>query len=273
MFTLLDNSVFRSLAWRLGRILYSYARRDLSKEPSKNGEYWLLEQMIRISPSSKSIFIDIGAYRGDWSNRLQDLMSHAGLSGHVYAFEPSADSFEFLKKKFNSNDNIHIEKIALSHKAGIENFYIYGETCGINSLCVFGDSVGIEQTCTQRLEDFLVERHINDVVLVKSDAEGNDFNIMCGASNFFQNGLIEVWQFEYNHRWIMAKKQLKDVFDFIANKNYRLGKLYSNGIEVYEHWHPELERFFEANYVLIRRGSEFERLCTFVRFNRNNVLV
>jgi hypothetical protein len=84
---------------------------------------------------------------------------------------------------------------------------------------------------------------------------------------------VEVWQFEYNHRWLAEKRCLKDVFKFIADKPYRLGKLYNNGIEIYDKWHPELERFFEANYVLIKRGSKFESLCKPVIFNCNNVLV
>ncbi len=88
----------------------------------------------------------------------------------------------------------------------------------------------------------------------------------------FRQGRVDVWQFEYNHRWLAGRAQLRDVFDFIADKPYRLGKLHADGIEVYEQWHPELERFFEANYVLIRHGSVLERVCSRVRFNHRNVL-
>ena len=144
---------------------------------------------------------------------------------------------------------------------------------GINSLSEMDDATSIEQIYTQKFDNFLAQRQIEKVVFVKSDAEGHDFNIICGASDMFERGRVEVWQFEYNHRWLAEKRHLKDVFEFIADKPYRLGKLHNNGIEIYDKWHPELERFFEANYVLIKRGSEFESLCKPVSFNCNNVLV
>ena len=275
MKTLLDNSVARSMIWRLGRKLYAWGRRELPQDPSVNGEYWLLEQITRSSSFLKPIFIDIGSHLGDWSSCAQTLImkSNAKSFGHVYAFEPSTDSYASLSQRFKSSKIVSVEKVALSDKSGIRNFFICGTMVGINSLSEMGDVISIEQTYSQRLDDFLVYQRIEQVVFVKSDSEGHDFNIICGATDLFEQGRVEVWQFEYNHRWIAEKRYLKDVFEFIADKPYRLGKLYNNGIEIYDSWHPELERFFEANYVLIKRGSEFESLCKTVRFNCNNVLV
>ena len=59
MNALLANSVARSIIWRLGRKLYTSARRDFPQEPSLNGEYWLLEQITQGSSFLKLIFIDI----------------------------------------------------------------------------------------------------------------------------------------------------------------------------------------------------------------------
>lgn len=275
MNALIDNSVARSMIWRLGRKLYSWARRDLPQEPSLNGEYWLLEQITRSSSFLKPVFIDIGSHLGEWSSCAQILLtiSHAKSFGHIYAFEPSTALYESLSERFKSSEIVSVEKLALSDKSGIRNLFICDTMGGINSLSETVDAIGIEQIYSQRLDDFLAQRQIEQVVFVKSDAEGHDLNIICGATDLFEQGRVEVWQFEYNHRWLAEKRHLKDVFEFIAEKPYRLGKLYNNGIEIYDNWHPELERFFEANYVLIKRGSEFESLCKTVHFNCNNVLV
>lgn len=115
--------------------------------------------------------------------------------------------------------------------------------------------------------------HINRALFVKSDTEGNDFNVLLGGSRSLTNGLIDVWQFEYNHRWISARLFLKDVFDFIEDKPYLIGKLYGNGIELHEEWQPELEVFFEQNFVLARKGSTVEKICSKVSFNNSNILV
>ena len=82
-----------------------------------------------------------------------------------------------------------------------------------------------------------------------------------------------MFQFEYNHRWINAKCFLKDVFDFIDDKNYFLGKITRNTIEIYQNWHPEMERFFEANYILINKNqTEIIATSKFVTFGRRNVI-
>lgn len=98
-------------------------------------------------------------------------------------------------------------------------------------------------------------------------------SVLLGAEQALRAGLIEVWQFEYNHRWVANHSMLKDVFNFIEDKPYRLGKLFGNGIEICDSWHPELERFFEANYVLVRNGTPVTKLCIPMRFDASNVLV
>ena len=75
---------------------------------------------------------------------------------------------------------------------------------------------------------------------------------------------IAVLQFE-RRRWVYARHYLEDVFDMAVGFLIALEKSWpwksnSNG-----RWYPEHERFFEANYVLIRNGaaSSFRvRECT-----------
>jgi FkbM family methyltransferase len=272
---LLNNSVVRSIIWRLGRKLYCWARREVSKKPILNGEYWLLEQIITTTFASKPVFIDIGSYIGEWSSYAETLitMNRSKSSGNVYAFEPSTDSYSFLSERFKLSEVVSVEKLALSDKSGKKDFFIYGKMVGINSLSETVDAVSVEEVYTERLDDFLVRRQIDQVVFIKSDTEGHDLNVILGAANMFEQERVEVWQFEYNHRWITERRFLKDVFEFITDKPYRLGRLYGDGIEIYDKWHPELERFFEANYVLIKRGSQFEILCKSTRFDCTNVIV
>jgi FkbM family methyltransferase len=212
------------MAWRLGRKLYAWSRREVSKKPSLNGEYWLLKQIISTTSVSMPVFIDIGSHLGDWSNYAETLITENGSesSGYIYAFEPATDSYGFLSERFKSSEVVSLEKFALSDKSGMKDFFVFGKMVGINSLSETVDAINIEHVYTQRLDEFLVQRRIEQVVFVKSDAEGHDFNIICGAANMFEQGRVEVWQFEYNHRWIAEKRYLKDVFEFIADKPEKL---------------------------------------------------
>jgi FkbM family methyltransferase len=264
--------VIRSFIWRLGRKLYCWARQEASSGPETNGEYWLLEQVIELNTSKVPIFFDIGANKGNWSDRAVALYGRERISGRVHAFEPASETYAYLIERFKTNNGISLNKVALSDQAGIRELFVVGTLAGTNSL-IRTEGANTEQVMSMRVDEYLAQAQIEHVVFVKSDTEGHDFNVLLGAVELFQQGRVDVWQFEYNHRWIDEKFYLKNVFEFIADKPYRLGKLYSNEIEVYERWHPELERFFEANYVLIRNGSSFEKLCSEVTFNERNVLV
>lgn len=249
-----------------------WARREALASPYANGEYWLLEQLIAADSTKVPIFFDIGANKGNWSERAASLLKHNNISGHVYAFEPTSSTFAYLSDRFKGSELVSANRIALSDQSGEREFFVVGELAGTNSLLRI-DGATTESVTTLRLDDFLAEERIDHVSFVKSDTEGHDLSVLLGAIEALRQGWVDVWQFEYNHRWIGGRSVLKDVFDFIADKPYRVGKLYGNGVEVFEQWHPELERFFESNYTLIRKGSAFEKLCIQVHFNKRNVLV
>lgn len=272
MNVLLNFHPLRSFIWRLGRRLYSWSRRESSCTPETNGEFWLLNQMITTSPTRDVVLLDIGAFRGDWTAGALSFLRRANMDGRIYAFEPTTSTFTFLSKKFEGNEQVYPKQIALSEKSGQKEFFVVGELMGINSL-LSAEGATTEHVKTLRVDDFLAEEDIVHVVFAKCDAEGYDLNVMKGAEESLKNGRIDIWQFEYNHRWIGGKFFLKDVFQFIKDKPYVLGKLFLNQIEVYDSWHHEMERFFEANYVLVRKGSLVEQFCTRVHFDKRNVLI
>lgn len=261
----------RQLAWRIGRRLYCWARRDAPNNPSTNGEYWLLEKLLGRQHATTPILMDIGANQGDWTARACGILNRLRQPGQVYAFEPTASTYAHLTNRFAAEDRVRLNKIALSEWNGEADFYVVGELAGTNSLHSVHGAVA-ERVQTQRVDDFLALTGLEEVLFVKCDTEGHDLSVIRGAENSLRQGLIEVWQFEYNHRWVANHSLLKDVFDFIEDKPYRLGKLYSGGIEIYDRWHPELERYFEANYVLVCKRSSIDKLCLPMSFDSSNVL-
>ncbi len=269
----MNSPAMRSFFWRLGRRLYCWARREASSRFETNGELWLLRNVLVAAGRSRmSVLMDIGTHKGNWSESAASLLTRQNTPGHVHAFEPASSTFSYLSEKFKGSELVSMNRIALSDQSGEKEFFVVGEMAGTNSL-LRNEGATVENVCTLRLDDFLGKARIDHVLFVKSDTEGHDLSVLRGAVEALQKGRIDVWQFEYNHRWIAGRSFLKDVFDFIVDKPYLVGKLYGNGIEIYDKWHPELERFFESNYVLVRKGSRFERLCSRVHFNNRNVLM
>jgi len=269
---LINIAIVRSLTWRVGRRLYCWARRDEPDSPATNGEYWLIGQLLGELADNTPILMDIGANRGDWTAQARGIFDSLGKAGLVYTFEPTQSTYTFLTDRFKEDDSVKLNKVALSEHTGQAEFFVNGELAGTNSLHNVQGAI-VETVQTQRFDDFLESAGLETILFVKSDTEGHDMSVLRGAEKSLRAGSIEVWQFEYNHRWVFNHSVLKDVFDFIEDKPYSLGKVYGNGIEIYEKWHPELERFFEANYVLVRNGSYIEKLCLPMCFDASNTLV
>ena len=76
--------------------------------------------------------------------------------------------------------------------------------------------------------------------------------VLEGAKGLLERGAIDFLQFEYNHRWILFRNYLKDVFDLVEPLGYRVAKVTPHGLEVYPKWHFELEVFWEGNYLIAK---------------------
>ena len=264
------GSAFRQFIWRLGRKIYCWVRNDLTRGPESNGEYELLRYFLQHTPKG-GILIDIGAHRGEWSRQALNVSKAANRGGvYIHAFEPSSDSFRRLQGLFHS-EPIILNNFAVSNMSGRAQLFVRGAFCGVNS--VYEQNGGIpEEIEAIHLDEYAVQQNLDHIDFVKCDTEGHDFYVMQGASRLLTSGKIAIWQFEYNHRWIDARCYLKDVFDFIRGKSYWIGKLSARGVEIYEDWHPELERYFETNFVLIHRNcTTILEIAAVSKFGPSNV--
>ncbi|MGJ0507142.1 MAG: FkbM family methyltransferase [Methylocystis sp.] len=271
-----QKDAMRRISWRLGRKVYAKARGEpLSAQISSNGEASLQQRVLAaIPPSTPMQVLDVGANRGEWTLSLLRQASPARLADggiQVDAFEPvpmTADRFERELRTAPEGARVRLHRYGLSDTPGCADMALTSITGGTNTLH-FDPRAGqpSEGWCKVRLETltrFCEETGIKHVHFVKCDAEGHDMKVIAGARPLLEAGRIDVLQFEYNHRWVHGRAFLKDAFDLISGLPYRLAKVRSHGrIDIYESWHPELERYFEANYLLVREPalSWFDGYC------------
>lgn len=262
-------SVTRFLSWRVGRKIYMASRGEQANKPESNGEYALLREAINRSPNGATLF-DIGANRGEWTLKSLELGKQLNVNLCVHLFEPAKDSFAHLENVFQ-NESVHLNNVAISNKETTSKLFVRGSICGVNSLYADGEG-NAEFVDLIRFDDYFNKADASGLIFVKSDTEGHDFEVIQGAHDALKSGKIDFWQFEYNFRWVHARRYLKDVFEYVVEMPYCVGKLSSHGIELYEDWHPELERFFECNYVLVRKDWVDDRgLCVVSGFDNCNV--
>ena len=261
------SSAAQRFLWRAGRKLYTYARGEGPNDPRRNGEYWLLRHVLTRSVGNALVLLDIGANRGDWTAEALRLSER---SLWVHAFEPSCVSRAILTARFAEQSNVTIHPTALSNESGKAKFYSNGDAAGVNSLS------SVSGPCTETvvmgtLDEFLQRENIEPVAMIKIDTEGFDSLVLRGAGACLARGAVEVVQFEYNWRWLLNHACLRDVFELIRDKPYRLGKLTGRSVDYYDVWHPELDRFFETNFALVKKDGPLSALGRAVHFDLSNV--
>lgn len=249
----LERVVGRRCLVRVSRFVLNHARRDGPNGIDRNGELLVQRHALEVG-GDPALVIDVGANVGQWSGHLVDQCS-TSLDLHV--FEPSAGCIDRLRETLRSTDRIHVtlNQAAASSEEGEATLFKPHEMAGSSSLhdTVAADALH-ETVRTLTLDRYCAESDITHVDLLKVDAEGHDYHVLVGARSLLEKGAIDVLQFEYNHRWIGARRYLKDVFDLVVPLGYHVGKVTPEGIEWYPKWEPQLETLIEANYVAARQG-------------------
>ncbi len=240
---------------RLGRFLSNEARFDVANVMATNGEA-LLQHSVLSNNVGALTAIDVGANVGDWSSSLlrQVPRSQRGALS-LYCFEPAPAAFEILQQRLaeHAGPKLAILPFAVSETDGEATLHMVSEAAGINSLHPRHDheTKGSIRVPMRSLDSFAREHELGRIALVKCDAEGHDFAVLQGARELLKAQRIDIFQFEYNWRWVDARHFLRDVFDLAREVGYAVGKLTPKGVERYGAWDPELESFREGNYVLI----------------------
>lgn len=258
----------RQLTWRLGRWLYMSARFDVPNVPRSNGEYELIARVVESGMAGA--FVDIGANRGDWTARVVEASRSVGRPvPRCLCVEPNPELAAALRERFRGGHPVEILEIALSNHIGNAEFYLAPGTGGTSSLYhdEGAEAVGHSVTVTT-FDDIMCEQEA--YALVKIDAEGADARIIDGMRRAFLARRIGVCQFEYNWRWIAARSFLGDVWKFADETGYVFGKVTPRGPIAYESWNYELERFVEANYLLINpevAGKIRPKLLRWTKYN------
>jgi FkbM family methyltransferase len=253
-YRILEVSLGRRNVVRLGRYLSNRSRLDTPNDMRFNGELVVLDAVVRSwRPVADLVAFDVGANVGDWTRALLHRLPPGKTNIRVFAFEPVSSTRAILERDIAGlkyRARVRVVAAALSDVAGMGSMFIVGDGAGTNSLHANErPPARTEAVSTETVDGFCARESIDHVDIMKVDTEGHDLAVLDGARGMLGRAAIDVIQFEYNHRWIFARRFLYDAFRLLGPFGYRLGKVTPFGIEFYEGWHPELESFREGNYL------------------------
>jgi FkbM family methyltransferase len=259
IYTLLGNR----FTYKLGRSLYMYARHESGGIMEEDGEYRIQRDFSKRLPLEEDnvVVFDIGANLGKWTISLLDMIPIQKVSDvEIHGFEPINETYKALKNNIESNprgNQVKLVRKACSNTTGVDQMFIATTNSGENSfhpgeVHSGSSSVSIEKIT---LDKYCTDNNISLIHFIKSDTEGHELEVIRGAQRLFTEEKIMVFQFEYNQTWFYSRFFMKDVFDLLAGMPYLLGKITPQGLYIYRKWHPEIERFFESNYLIVHKNA------------------
>ena len=168
--------------------------------------------------------IDIGAHLGLISLIISKIV---GSGGKVYAFEPTPFTFNEFKKIVTLNKVASIvEPInkAIAKQKGILNFFLSADEGSKSNSLVSRNhrqrhAISIETTS---IDDFVSEKKLHRLDLIKIDAEGTEYDVLQGAIQSFHQFRPKV--ILAIHPSLIANNQQKPeaIFDLIKSLHYEI---------------------------------------------------
>jgi FkbM family methyltransferase len=174
----------------------------------------------------ESVFIDAGANIGYLSAIG---VGCVGKKGQIHSFEPVPLYFNKLKelKLLNKPFQIFINNIALGDTTGTASIDINNDNIGANTMVSgFLEKEKIKKSIiinVKRLDEYIFEKNIQNISLIKIDVEGFEYFLLKGLTDFFEENIeslppmiVEITPSAYP----LLKCKIDDLVKLIKKYNY-----------------------------------------------------
>ncbi len=218
---------------------------NVDNNPETNGEYWLVDRF-----ANERVFLDVGYNCGDWSNRVLQVAPQA----KIHAFDPDRGVAQQVRVGPDSAITFH--NVAVAAEAGRASFRSFGPCNPSNLLKPLRESMRSEperdayEVDVITLDDWAQACGIDEIGLLKIDAEGHDYAVLEGARGLFADQKISACVFEYGYPWLEAQHLLADAARFFEAVEYSLFRLFPSFLAPYR-WQSAHENVLSGMFVAV----------------------
>jgi len=212
-----------------------------SDDCSVNGERDII---ARFAGSDSAIHFDVGANRGDWTALALELNPKSRL----FLFEINPPVAAEVAARFAANPAVQVFPFGLSdNEATVEVTAFTGDNSALTAIGRTTWSVlpyTVIQAPVKKGDDVCQAAGVNQIDILKVDAEGAEFQILQGFTRMLQGKKIRCIQFENYAR------TLRDFHEILRPCGYVIGKLYANYVDFRE-YDRSVDEFLGPNYIAI----------------------
>ncbi len=228
----------------------------LNPDMEKNGEKLFLEKYL--AKNKKQIILDVGGNIGNYAVAILKISPKSV----VYSFEPHPTTFIRLQKRAQEKGFTPINT-AVGKKKGTGKIYDRKEADGSPHASLYSNvitDIHRSELCEHEInittiDDFVSEKKIEKIHLLKIDTEGNELDIIHGARETLANGQIDAIHFEFNEMNIISRTFLKNFHDLL--KEFDFYRILPDGLAHMRKYDPlSWEIFAYQNIVAVRKSIE-----------------
>jgi FkbM family methyltransferase len=207
-----------------------------------------------------AVVFDIGASHGDFAGRVAELLPDAA----IHCFEPGAQAFAHLERRFAGNPRVVLNRIAVAARAGTATLYDYSATPGSPHASLLAETFrdiypapaeGAE-VATTALDAYAASRGIDRIDYLKIDVEGAERAVLEGARRLLAERRVDHVQLEFNAHAVLSGFTLLALSRLLAG--YDLYRIVANGrvpaITAAVRYNTRIEIYKYANFLAVRQG-------------------
>jgi hypothetical protein len=94
---------------------------------------------------------------------------------------------------------------------------------------------------------------VGRIQFLKIDTEGQEMEVLQGASRMIQEGRIDFIQFEFGDTFLHTPYHFLDVWNYLSNR-YVIYRILRHGLAELKRYSHDLEIYKNANFLSIRRS-------------------
>jgi FkbM family methyltransferase len=211
----------------------------------ENGELFF----VRSQAAEAVNFFDVGANEGEWSEAVSLISPEAP----VFAFEPSASIHSRLRAR-GLPKKVQIFNHGLSDQPEQRQLIVEGYSLYNREGCSTVDQSNptLETVSLITLDEFCLEKGVQEIGLLKIDVEGHELSVLRGAKELLEGHRIRMIYFEYNKSFIDSRILLKDIFSLFNGKSYQCFKLLPDRLVRIRAYDQMLENFEYKHFAFVR---------------------
>jgi FkbM family methyltransferase len=173
--------------------------------------------------SSEPNIIDIGGFKGKWTNSVLEILPNSKIS----IFEPNSENFNHLEQIFSSSSNIKLFNFGVGDKSDKQKYFDIKSHDGIREMSGFIKRELYNNHEFEELEIDIVNLDSLDISndkidFIKIDVEGYEYNVLSGMKNMLSNSNVSFIQFEYGGTYLDAKLKLNDIISLLNDFGYKV---------------------------------------------------